>query len=63
MNAQTKACNESNKTDIITASLSSKNTNKLNKVGIVSFNEKLQANILKICTSPKIYTVTYSDGV
>ena len=41
MNAQTKACNESNKTDIITASLSSKNTNKLNKVGIVSFNGKM----------------------
>ena len=40
MDAQMKAWNKSNKTDIFTASSSSKNINKLNKVGIVSFNGK-----------------------
>lgn len=63
MNPQIKAWNRSNQTHIFTASLSSKNINKPNKVGLISFSEKCKPIIQKYTQNSKIYTLTYYEGV
>ena len=63
INGKIDTWTKSNKGHIFTASLPCEKINKLNNVGIVSFNGEMEANKLKINPNPKIYSVIYSESV